>query len=128
MKLETIDEEEAVKTPFVPRVITGGKGPTDTLGPNWLSSLECNTTFLIQGKKDTNFNLGQASVIYKGTKGVLLLLTGQNKEPVWVDPVRFCNNYSLYEIIQTAEEARKEMELNVNRPNTSAKMVDTEEA
>lgn len=127
MKLETINEEEAVKT-FTPRVITGGKGPSDPLGPEWLSALDVHTTFLIQGKKDTNFNLGQATVIYKGARGVLLLIAG-TKEPVWVDPVRFCNNYRWYETIQTAEEARSEAEINERyRSDPNQQMADVAEA
>lgn len=129
MKLETINEEEVIKTPFVPKVIQGGKGPSDPLGPDWLSSLEVNTTFLIQGKKDSNFTLGQATVIYKGSRGVLLLIANQAKEPVWVDPVRFCANYRWYETIQTGEEAREEAELNdSHRTNTNPEVADTEEA
>ena len=128
MKLETIKEEETEKTPFVPRVIQGGKGPSDPLGPDWLSALDIGTTFLIQNKKDTAFTLGQATVVYKGFKGVLLLMASQ-QEPIWVDPIRFCNNFRWYETIQTAEEAKTEKEMNdhVNRTNPPFEVADTEE-
>lgn len=104
MKTETA-EEEVVKVTFVPKVIQGGKGPPDPSGPDWLSNLEVNTTVWIQSKRDTNFPLGQLTVVYKGKKGIVVAV---DEKVLPVDPVRFCNQYRLYETVQTAEEAKTE--------------------
>jgi len=102
-KLEEIEEEERVKAPFIPRIITGGKDPTDPNDPNWLSSLDQYTSFLVQNKKDTQFALGEFRVIYKSIKSILVLSSNM-KEPIWVDPIRFCRDFRLHEILQTGEE------------------------
>src|SRR5581483_1250828 len=106
-------EEVSNNNTWIPKVITGGKGTFDppSDGTDWLSPLEIYTTFLVQGKKDTSFMLGQFTVIHKGTKG-RLMLHGSSDKPEWFDPIRFCRDYRLYEILQTGEQYRKEREAN----------------
>lgn len=114
-------EEEKEK--WTPKVITGGKGPPT--GENWLVDLPEKTTVLIQRVNDQNFALGQATVMMKLGRAILLAVVGEGKSLIWVDPVKFCNHYRRYEILQTAEEA--ELEENVNRTNTNPKVADVKE-
>lgn len=118
MNIATDIEEEIIeaepKAKWTPKVIQGGKGGGgNSDGTDWLSELEVNSTVLGQGKKDTNFALGQFTIVYKGSKGILLLVSG-TKEPIWVDPIRFCRDYRLYEILQTAEEFDLETKARLN--------------
>lgn len=117
------DEELGVekRKPFVPRVITGGKGGdggSTTIGDsgdNWLSDLDTHTTFLIQKKKDfSEDNLQQVVLGFKGKKSVLLIfeLPDGKRVPIWKDPNRFCNEYRLFEVLQTKEEYFQEIEIN----------------
>lgn len=106
------EEENKAKVPFIPRVITGGKGPPeDPNNPDWLTPLSLHTTFLVQNKKDTSFLLGQFTVVHKGKKVILLFQPG-NKEPIPVDPIRFCRDFTKYEVLQTGEEYELERKAN----------------
>ena len=109
--LEALKDEERPKG-FVPRVVTGGKGPPqDTNEFDWISSIPINTTVLIQSKKNTEFPLGQLRVVHKFQKAVVVFVPDQSPKPIPIDPVRFCSQFRLYEVIQTAEEYDIEREL-----------------
>jgi hypothetical protein len=132
---EERDIEEAKANPgWTPRIITGGKGPPDYPGdpnnPDWLSGLDNHTTFLGQHKKNQDFPLGQFSIIYKGQRSILMMVSG-SKDPVWVDPMRFCRDFRLQEILQTGEEYDLELKanevVNVNRPNRFKQVEDSSE-
>lgn len=129
--LEDRLEEATTKWEAPARVITGGKGPPDPPGlspDDWLTALPIKTTVLIQSKKDQTPFLGQMVICSKGERAVLLYIPGTTQKPEWVDPVRWCRDYRLYETLQTAEEADQEERAReiVSRSNPPAEMVDTE--
>lgn len=104
IKQEEIEETKA-NSSWTPRVITGGKSPPDDPNnPDWLSKLPPRTTVLIRNKKDQSPFLGQLTVIDKTTKSVIIFVPSQQKEPLPVDPIRFCRDFSLWEVIQSAKE------------------------
>ena len=118
----TKKEEEDKIAPKL-RLITGGKGPPTYNEGDWLSPIEEETTILIQKINDQNFSLGQATVVMKLTKAILLAIVGQSKEMVWVDPNRFSSQYRRFDTVQTAQEAQEEQAINAaindsHRPNT----------
>jgi len=106
----TKKEEEDKIAPKL-RLITGGKGPPTYNEGDWLSPIEEETTILIQKINDQNVSLGQATVVMKLTKAILLTIVGQSKEIVWVDPNRFCSIYRRYDTVQTAQEAQEERQI-----------------
>ena|ERR1700692_2480428 len=112
--IQTEPDEEERPQGWTPKVIAGGKGPPDTPGGSeydWLIHLPVHTTFLCQNRKDQGFALGQFSIIFKGDKGVLMFVQG-SKEPIWVDPTRFCRDYRHYETLQTKEDYELEKKAN----------------
>lgn len=126
--LTQISEEEERKTsPFVPKVIQGGKGPSDPSGPEWLGELSTHTTFLANKRNDSGFTLGQFTIAFKtnNNKSVLLYVEGQDK-PVWVNPTRFCRDFSHWDTVQTGEEYDLELKANaINRSIQSRDLEDT---
>lgn len=83
------------------KLITGGK---DSDGP-WLMNLEQGTIFVIRDLGDPrNFNLGQFQLVSKTEKSVLLYTNIGGKILTRVDPSRFCQRYSLVEILGIVRE------------------------
>lgn len=92
-------EDEEVKK-F--RVITGGKEPPDDPNnPDWLSKLDKGTVFLVQDKLNPNdFNLGLIRLLNKTDKSATLAIKqGEAIIEAFVNPLRFCKKYSLYEVL-----------------------------
>lgn len=94
-------------------LITGGKGPPTTSG-DWLTPLPVGTMFFARNKGNPmDFNLGLFRVTAKEGK-VVVLHSPQVPHNIYVDPVRFCNNFFHYEdmgileIPQEQEETKKE--------------------
>jgi hypothetical protein len=106
------EEDERIANPPKLTLITGGKGPPDDPdNPDWLTKLDNHTTFLVESKKDSNFTLGQFTIVLKLKKAILLLMEGA-KQPIWVNPLRFCRDFNKFEIVQTGEEYDLEVKAN----------------
>jgi hypothetical protein len=107
-RLVTEDLEEIEKKaniiPWVPKLITGGKGGN---GHNWLSDLEEGTVFLVRPKASGGFALGQFHLLHKFDNAVHLMdnLTGGGvgETHIWVDPVSFCSQFTLVRVLYEPE-------------------------
>jgi hypothetical protein len=102
LQLVTIKEEKETTMADYLKLVTGGK----ELPPNgdWLSLLDKDTVFSVKDKKSANFALGIFKILDKTEKTVYLGSTQQNMPPmVAVIPVRFCQNYDLWEVICSSD-------------------------
>lgn len=87
------------------QLITGGKEPPST-GEDWLSKLPEKALFFVQKKNSADFALG---LFWKESHEgkVVKLRSPMLPEPLYVNPSRFANAYSLYEdcgIVQYNQE------------------------
>lgn len=112
-------EKEENVVPF--KLITGGKPPRDP--DDWLSELAEGTVFLVQHKNNVNeFSLGQFILVNKFEKSILILTTTNQQMYSYVNPLRFCRSFTLWEIIgkvdaETPEQEETEENLDVgDRP------------
>lgn len=82
------------------KLLQGGKEPPST-DANWLSELEVGTVFLVQDKnKPTDFTLGQFRLMEKTEKSCFIATMIEDKIQTFpVNPVRFCNRYSRWEVL-----------------------------
>lgn len=80
-------------------VITGGLPPD----ANWLSALPEKTVFFVREKKvGTNiprYMLAQYILVKKFERCVILLSNLNGEQYGAVDPIRFCNDFDLFEIV-----------------------------
>lgn len=84
----------------VVRLAYSGGGSAD----NWLLNLDIGTVFLSRKKaalgNTQDFTYGVFCLLSKSEKGVRLVVgEGVQQQPVWVDPVRFCNQMDFIEKI-----------------------------
>ena len=78
------------------QLMNGGKTPPTT-GADWLSDLPEGTLFYAQSKTNPmDFNLGLFKVAEKDEK-VVVLISPQVSTILPVNPVRFCNQYTLFQ-------------------------------
>jgi hypothetical protein len=97
----TLNEETTTEQPSnVVRLAFDGSGSN---GP-WLNNLDIGTVFLARRKLDMtsvkDFTFGVFCLISRTEKGVRLVVgEGMRQEPIWVDPVRFCNQMDFVEKI-----------------------------
>jgi len=94
------NKEEQYRMADYLKLVTGGK----ELPPNgdWLSLLDVDTVFLVKDKRSPSFALGHFKILDKteGSKTVFLGSTNPQMPPmIPVEPVRFCQQYSLHEVI-----------------------------
>lgn len=102
-KINTLEEDKKIVDL---KLITGGK---DSDGP-WLMKLEEGTVFVIRDLGDPrNFNLGQFQLVSKTDKSVLLYTNIGGKILTRVDPSRFCQRYSLVEILGIVRDEPQEL-------------------
>lgn len=88
-------------------VIEGGKAKTAGKEPpsdDWLTPLPPNTVFLARNKKQYEVILGEYTVIKHSEFAVQLKLAGNEREPFWVDPARFCNSVDCVDILYRGYE------------------------
>jgi hypothetical protein len=94
-------------TPWVPRVINGGKEPPETEGDNWLAGLSVGTTFVArhQNSKDVDYNLYYVLFTFLPK---LVLLKWQLPDgkilDYYVDPERFSRRFPDYVILGVDNE------------------------
>ena len=114
-EIESVDEQEkqekeGLLVPFKPRLITGGKGPTEH---NWLSKLKVGTVFLVKPKSSGGFALGQFHLLHKLDKACHLMDNLTNSAAsaethIWVDPANFSSQFELVTILFEPEEEPNE--------------------
>lgn len=101
---ETEEEAKRVGQPLL-KVISGGRdGTTDD--PEWLTKLPLNTAFLIQDKTNAGFDLGQFQILKitpNGRGAFLYSGLGEKTVMFWVNCIRFCNKYTLFDIIHQGD-------------------------
>lgn len=95
--LKTPEEEQEERKKVVDlKLITGGKEPPEG-GESWIEKLDVGSCFLVRDKSSPlEFNLGLFRLAEKTTKAVVLQ-TPHVAHNLYVDPVRFCNRYMMYE-------------------------------
>jgi hypothetical protein len=98
MKEEEEKEKRTNVLPFTPRLLTGGKGPTDC----WLLSLPINTIFLTRPVKWDKPFLEEYKIIRKTEKSVQLYslpYLHSQQGFLLVDPIIFCKTWELVEVL-----------------------------
>ena len=101
------------KRSWTPRVITGGKGPTEPPGEgiNWLAEYDAGTTFVCRHKNSNEVDLNLYHVVYKHLPEVVLLawrLPDGKMLDVYVDPERFSKNFEKPTILGIQPVANEE--------------------
>jgi len=104
VSFKTKEKETMIETNNVEylRLATGGKEPP--ADGNWLSLLDTGTIFLVQSKRDpTAFALGEFILMAKTSKSVIVMSPDQPGKRLCFNPVRFCNQYLLWEVLGSLE-------------------------
>lgn len=104
MKLTDIDEETKLITPFRPKLLTGGKGPTGYA--DWLSEMKTGSVFLVKNLQQKSFVLGQFHLLHKLERAIHLMNNMDQGQEVhmWVDPLEFCQQFGFVEILMEPED------------------------
>lgn len=113
--MSNVDTHEEAPQPWVPRVIAGGKGPTDTL--NWLADYAVGTTFVSRNRNAKEVDLNLYHVIFKSLPSVVLLkwqLPDGKILDYYVDPLRFSKQFEPGTILGVMVEETNEH--NQDRP------------
>ena len=97
---ELEDIEDRPHVGWVPRVLTGGKGPPEEPTEDWLSPLEAGTTFVCRQNKST-VDGELYHILFKGSQFFLLkyCLPDGKMWDRYVNPKSFCKVYKEYEIL-----------------------------
>ncbi len=101
-----------VRTPWVPRVIQGGKGPPEGPVENWVAELEVGTTFVAQPKSSSG-EMNLYCVRFKSLPEVILLawrLPDGNILDMYFNPEGFCRLHGTYKILGTQPVSNEENE------------------
>ena len=108
-RVENIDpEKEPIPASWVPRVITGGKGPPEgpTSGENWLLNLDVGTVFLCrQGKKTVDWE--EYFLLAKPAFDIYYLKVSLPDGNIWtrrVDPKLFCNHHKDFQVLYVQQQ------------------------
>jgi hypothetical protein len=97
---EAEDDKTKLITPPKLKLITGGKGPVDPPGHNWLADLDTGTVFLGKMRKMDTFELTQYRIKFKFIKSALLgALLPERMVEFYVDMKQFSKDIELIEII-----------------------------
>ena len=101
------DQADQPHVGWVPRTITGGKGPAEPPSDDWLSLLKKGTVFSCKfNGKDVDCEV--YGITFKHSKTVILfnaLGTGPVRA---VDPVEFCRRYKKFEVLEEGQEVPEE--------------------
>lgn len=93
-------EEQETMADYLKLVTGGAELPPNG---NWLSLLDNDTVFLVKDKKSPSFALGHFKVLDKTDKTVFLGASNpQMPSMIPVEPIRFCQQYSLHEVVCVA--------------------------
>lgn len=99
------DAEELSTTPIIKtipklKLITGGKGPIDPPGHDWVQDLEVGTIFLAKLRKMDTFELTQYKLLYKFTKCALVRASLPEREiNFYIESKTFSKEVELIEVI-----------------------------
>jgi len=110
---ELEDQADQPHVGWLPKVITGGKGPSEP-SDNWLSSLAKGAVFSCK-LRGNDVDCEVYGISFKHAKTIILfnaLGTGPVRA---VDPVEFCRRYKKYEILEVGGELPEEND-NGNSP------------
>jgi hypothetical protein len=124
---EKEEEEVKMEKPKL-QLITGGKEQPPGTG-NWLRDLDVGTVFFVQDKKDfSNPMLESFRLLSKDGPNdkVVALQSFRSKDPLYVDPQRWCHKFSLHHtvgVILTKEE-QELIERTVNEENPEPTGID----
>lgn len=104
--VETTEEEEKVLQKPMLRLVSGGKGPPDNLGENWLINLQKNCVFACK-ENGKEVDLELLRLVFKHNK-TCIVADALNSAPARaVDPVAFCKRYKHFETIEEGGEPPK---------------------
>lgn len=122
---QKLDNEEVTNIiPFARPAKTGGFNPDD---PIWINNLGVGTIFLARKKGSQDFVLGEFAIYAKTERAVIVFINGMGDQKHPIDPIRFCNQYELFEVLRTAEQFMAELEANdSNRTLQSGGLADDE--
>jgi hypothetical protein len=96
--MEVIEDASSNVVPWVPRVVTGGKGPPTG---DWLSDLPDGTRFLCRPKQNQPMEvLACYEIIARSNKGIMLYSDLNESRYFWIDPVLFSRVVELYEVLE----------------------------
>jgi hypothetical protein len=102
-------EEETMGDIEYLRTVTGGKEPPQD--GNWLSQLEKGSIFLAEPKRNPqDFTLGEFILMDKTERSVLVASPTTPGQRLWWNPVRFCGQYALREVLGVLGESSQEEE------------------
>jgi len=119
------DREDQPHTGWVPRVITGGKGPPDPpgSGENWLAKMVPGTTFVARHRRSNEVDYNLYHVTFRSLPEVVLLswqLPDGKILDYYVDPERFSKDFKDYKILgiiqATPPDQGEEDDSNQHRP------------
>lgn len=98
--MTVIEDQEEQRKPWIPRVITGGKGPPETPSENWLASLPVRTQFVCRLNNKT-IDWEMCFLYHKFEEIYLLKIEMPNGDHYErrVDPQLFSNLYRDYRVI-----------------------------
>lgn len=106
-------EKEPVPASWVPRVITGGKGPPGGSGPvhNWLVDLPIGTTFVAQ-PVGSEVEMNLYHVDYSSEEVCLLTwrLPDGKFLDMYVNPDGFCKRHKNYKVLGVTPIAQEQEE------------------
>lgn len=121
MKTLKVDKQEEEEGKVVSlQLITGGKEPPISSPGDWLSPLADGTVFYVQAKQNPmDFNLGLFRKMKTEGKIIHLLAPPPVGERP-VNPVRFCNSYTLYQEVCILEQEEKTDDGNRDEPTDGA--------
>lgn len=114
--VETTEEEAKMAVKPMLRLVSGGKGPPEVTGENWLINLQKNCVFSCK-ENGKEVDLELLRLVYKHGK-TCIVADALNSAPARaVDPVAFCKRYRHFETIEEGG-VHPEVSDNGNNPRT----------
>lgn len=106
-ELATKEDDEGKILPFARLGTGGGFNGGSIVSDVWLDNLQEGTVFLAKEKGSSSFLHGCFILSGRFEKSTFLLQdTGQGSHvSMWIDPVRFCNRYSLVQVLQVLDRS-----------------------
>ena len=109
------DKEEESLSPIIRtpqlKLLTGGKGPTEPVGYNWLADLEQGTIFLGKMRKVDTFELTRYKLLFKFLASALIRgYLPERQIDFYVDMKQFSKDVDKFEVIGIEGEEADETE------------------
>lgn len=115
--VENINPEKApIPAAWVPRLITGGKGPPEDppVKDNWLIRLQTGTVFCCRAN-DKTVDWEEYALIGRPSMDLFYLKVSMPDGNIWtrrVDPKLFCNHHREYFVLFVQQQEQQEPEEN----------------